>query len=522
MPPATTETTVPEQNTQSNQSTVKARVTKRTPADRTSVGQVQASDLATPPPQIQLQNVPPPTIPNRTIQTEQNVRQQADGIIRADTEESRQLKQLQNESAALGLDSRGIFEREQQKLGVNKNVRELQDINLQLNDLEKQSGLSQVAIAGGAGQTVGQAQRELTQEDQEFAVRSAGLAARSAILQNSIETGRALAKDAALFATQDVDFKSKQLRAQIDSLSGTVDQQTQQLLDQQKRELDLQDQKSAELRDSIEKAIVSGASQFEISQFSDPYLDQDTKLDIARKAIGRTARTDIQQQQTLRGLQIRSESAQAAVREAELQLMQDAAKDRAEAVARGELLPEQAEIVDKIDKDFRSEPVVKAYNEAAQKRFAFENVIDGGVKGVQDLTLIYEFMKALDPDSVVRDFEAEMAAGSGNIFEGKWAKYNGYFDEGQTLPESVKNEFIETIDSTWQGTQQQYFNIKNQFGIKVDRMLGTQGGAQYLTAYEAGAPLSKEDIEIANVFGSASSEDVADIMRMVNELSTSQ
>lgn len=187
--------------------------------------------------------------------------------------------------------------------------------------------------------------------------------------------------------------------------------------------------------------------------------------------------------------QIRSSIANANKNEYELTVIKQAADDRAEAIREGRLLPEQAEVVDDIDKEFRSEPVVKEYNEAVARRFAFEEILENGVSGVQDMQLVYDFMKSVDPTSVVRESEFDNAAKSGNIFAGAYTKFNkGYFGEGGILPEGVKQSFTDASNAAYEGKQQQYFNVKDNFGIKVDRRLGTEGGEKYLTAYEDGAP----------------------------------
>ena len=70
-------------------------------------------------------------------------------------------------------------------------------------------------------------------------------------------------------------------------------------------------------------------------------------------------------------------------------------------------------------------------------------LIDSGVGGPGDLMLVFEFMKALDPTSVVRESEYESAAKSGNIFAGAYARFNGYLKEkGGFLPENVKKSFL--------------------------------------------------------------------------------
>jgi hypothetical protein len=196
---------------------------------------------------------------------------------------------------------------------------------------------------------------------------------------------------------------------------------------------------------------------------------------------------------------IRASNASADANEYELTQLKQAEQERKDALASNQLLPDQVKVVDEVDKEFRSEPIVKQYNEAVAKRFAVNNVIEGGVNGVQDLLLVYEFMKAIDPTSVVRETEFDMAAKTGNIFAGQYTKFNqGYFGEGGILPENVKASFLNSLNAAYSGKQQQYFNVRDQFGEKLERR-GIAGGANYLTSYENGAPADTQDVENATV-----------------------
>lgn len=255
---------------------------------------VSANDLANPPITTKVTEPKIGSVPAGVNQTIQNVKSETDNLIAAQTKEAERLNQLRDEQAAFGLnnDLASLQKDQLNQYGVPQSAKELKDINLQLNDIETQSGLSQVAIAGAAGQTLAQGQRELTQEDREFAVRSAGLAARAAILQGNIETGRALANDAVNLAFQERQLKAQNLRDQINDLSGVVDKQTQQLLDQKKRELDKEDERIKELKDAISAAIVSGATQQEMARLNDPNMSDEDKLALAQSIQARTALED--------------------------------------------------------------------------------------------------------------------------------------------------------------------------------------------------------------------------------------
>ncbi len=89
---------------------------------------------------------------------------------------------------------------------------------------------------------------------------------------------------------------------------------------------------------------------------------------------------------------------------------------------------------------------VKDYQAVQSQYQGMQKVLSSGVGGPGDLDLVYSFMKGLDPNSVVRESEFDSAAKSGNIFQGVFAKYNGYLkDNGGFLPDKVKQSFIQLV-----------------------------------------------------------------------------
>ena len=195
-------------------------------------------------------------------------------------------------------------------------------------------------------------------------------------------------------------------------------------------------------------------------------------------------------------------------RREERQAKVEAEAARLAAIESGQIQPEQAELIDELDKQFRSEPIVKEYNVAVAKKAGVDAVINSGVQGVEDLALVYEFMKSIDPTSVVRESEFDTAAGAGNIFQGQFAKFNGYFREGGgMLPENVRQSFRASIEQSFAQKESQYYNVKDQFGEKVNRRLGIDNGSQYLTQYDAASSLQVDDDGNIVIPGRQSNED---------------
>jgi len=138
-----------------------------------------------------------------------------------------------------------------------------------------------------------------------------------------------------------------------------------------------------------------------------------------------------------------------------------------------------------IASEFRQEQIVKDYNVISGKYQSVKQILDMGVGGPGDLAIVYEFMKGLDPTSVVRESEYASAAKSGNIFMGTMARFNGYLkEEGGFLPENVKQSFLSIMGAKLNVSSQQYQNLYNSYIKRIDNITGVPGlGQNYMTDY---------------------------------------
>lgn len=113
---------------------------------------------------------------------------------------------------------------------------------------------------------------------------------------------------------------------------------------------------------------------------------------------------------------------------------------------------------------FNSEPIVKDYNTILSKKLTVDQILNSKLGGPGDLAIVYEFMKGLDPSSVVRESEYQSAAQSGNIFAGALARFNGYLKpDGGFLPDAVKNDFQSIVGSKLKVQTQLYDNVASQY-----------------------------------------------------------
>lgn len=114
---------------------------------------------------------------------------------------------------------------------------------------------------------------------------------------------------------------------------------------------------------------------------------------------------------------------------------------------------------------FTSSPIVKDYNTVISSKNLVDGIVQNFQGGSSDIAEIYAFMKALDPNSVVREAEYDTAAlNAGNFFQGKFAKLNGMFKEGGGfLSENARKQFQNVVNGAVLSKQKQYEPLARQF-----------------------------------------------------------
>lgn len=101
-------------------------------------------------------------------------------------------------------------------------------------------------------------------------------------------------------------------------------------------------------------------------------------------------------------------------------------------------------------KDFRSES--KNFRESMLNLDKITaNATTKRPTGATDIAMIFNFMKALDPGSVVRGEEYESAAGAGSLLDSLGQSYNRLLaGEDEKLPDQVRKDFYQTALETFE------------------------------------------------------------------------
>jgi len=111
--------------------------------------------------------------------------------------------------------------------------------------------------------------------------------------------------------------------------------------------------------------------------------------------------------------------------------------------------------------DFNNLPQVKSWNVIEPVLMSAREAAKD-TSGASDLNMIYALGKVLDPNSVVREGELDMAANTGSLGQ-KIAGYYKSVNQGGKLPPSVKQDLLRQIESRTYSQKQQYESAKNKY-----------------------------------------------------------
>lgn len=149
------------------------------------------------------------------------------------------------------------------------------------------------------------------------------------------------------------------------------------------------------------------------------------------------------------------------------------------------LTPSQSSQLNSLARSLDNHPIIKQYNIQNDRYNSMNAILQRGLGGPADLALIYEFMKAEDPTSVVRPSEYDAAAKSGNIFAGALAKFNGFLKpEGGFMPPQVKDAFLQIVEAKRKVSRGEAAKLYQDFSRRGDVIIGQPGMAKnYFTDY---------------------------------------
>ncbi len=255
---------------------------------------VSADTLVNPPPKVE------PPVPqvntndgSRTQGIIDNVTTNTQGFIQSESENAKRRDELASLMGDQTFDASGQRTQLNEQYNVPTNLTRLTDIQTQLTKANTASDVQKTQIANAAGQTLGQAQREVTQQDRENAVRNAGLAAEAAVLQGSIETASTLINQAMSDFYQDRTLKNQNMIQQLDYFSGLADGETKQLIQKEQRAYEEDQTNIKRAQSMVDSAVTAGYLAGNELQQVLAVKDPQAQAELAQSIIARSIQKEI-------------------------------------------------------------------------------------------------------------------------------------------------------------------------------------------------------------------------------------
>jgi hypothetical protein len=155
-----------------------------------------------------------------------------------------------------------------------------------------------------------------------------------------------------------------------------------------------------------------------------------------------------------------------------------------QATAAG-LTQAQSQRVLQIAGQFDNEPAVRNYQTIGEaedfvKKLGEQKQGNAG----DDQALLYAFAKAMDPGSVVREGEYATV----QKYSQSWADTFGFraqriFSNSPFLSDDARRMMKETIGKKAASAKKSYDNVYTEYGRRIERQAGVQGGKDFLTNY---------------------------------------
>lgn len=120
-----------------------------------------------------------------------------------------------------------------------------------------------------------------------------------------------------------------------------------------------------------------------------------------------------------------------------------------------------------LSEDFRQEPAVKAYRTVAPLTAVMQEAVARNTAGA-DVNLVYIVSKVFDPDSVVRDQERATVINAGGL-PAYVQSALGYVIGGQRIPDDIRNQLLQEVQSRFGAYKQSYDQISSQYKDTASR-----------------------------------------------------
>lgn len=380
---------------------------------------------------------------------------------RLSKEEQKELEQTGSlRELSLLMSGRGLEEREMlESRGVNEAQQQLDDLMarisqgaISLSEFDDETFLGEESMRGdAAGRDITKnifsaaarerrLQRAIDRTDKAARLRTKIAAAET--LRGNIDSARADIREGLdikySFYEQQFELEKQFLNRQYQK----VDSAKREAIDTRRALIAREEKNIDDAKQLVDAAVASGAEPLDIEslmEIKDPY----TQANAARGVIGRMAYRQRLRGESLENLQIANQRAMLDMKEFELAEAKDIAAARKLALEGGAipLTEEQRDTAFKVIDDYEAALKGESISDLVSS-YAKINQAASNPSAAGDLALIFNYMKMLDPGSVVREGEFANAQNAGGITTKVRAQYNNILN-GQRLTPEQRADFVD-------------------------------------------------------------------------------
>ncbi len=134
----------------------------------------------------------------------------------------------------------------------------------------------------------------------------------------------------------------------------------------------------------------------------------------------------------------------------------------------------------KLRKEYSLDPITKASKDISMSFNKIQDIATAPQNGANDISLIFQYMKMLDPASTVREGEQATAKNSGSIPDSVGLAYNRLLKgDDKILPSAVRTNFFKEARRIYEGQKrvqsqvdERYGSLASQYNLEPKRVSG--------------------------------------------------
>jgi hypothetical protein len=388
----------------------------------------------------------------------------------------------------------GFQAQQEQALGVTEATRGLNEVNAQIQALQKEATAQTLSLSGqGRGITQDLLSRQGAEIERNRAIKALSLSAIAEAYKGNLATANDAVKravDAQYAPAQDeIDYLSKQYQIMAQEATGAEKrriEQAQVVNDAKNAQLALDKENRTAILNLTTEAAKNQAPNLLIQQAQNAKTAQEALSILSKymsdpnKAAQDIADLAYKKAQTAK-IMADTELTRA---EKQVKLQSIATGGNGEQLYTGLSSPTATAVRSQVSA-FKTEPIVTNFAVVQEGNNFAKSIPTTTTNPADDQALVYALAKALDPGSVVREGEYATA----NKYSQSWVNA---FGKSVTqalvgtgfLSETARKNIKNTIETKYKSSLKSYENIYNQYEKSINNLTGRDDGSKFIKDYK--------------------------------------